>query len=108
MPLDLTSGATLASDTVFQRRVALAFYFVARQVMTEADSVEGHEVRERYARSIILSEFTEFQKLSAVVATDPTIVQNANPMTGQTSVTDTQIIAAVAAAWSRLAGVGRQ
>lgn len=41
MPLSLTKGYQLATDPVFQQRVAMAFYFVARQVVEESRNTRG-------------------------------------------------------------------
>lgn len=105
MPLNLTTGAELVAAPAFRNRVAMAFYFVARDVFAEGSGVAGHEQRVNFARSIILQDLDDFLRYAAMVATNQTIIDNgpyANPATGPT---DTQIVAAVTAMWSRLAGV---
>lgn len=106
MPLTLAGGATVALDTTFQARVALAFYFVAREVLNENKSVTGNEVRVRFARAVISQEFSQYQKLAALVVTDSAIIQLL-PATSpsQAAIPDDLIITAVRNAWSRLAGV---
>lgn len=106
MPLNLATGADLVRNDVFQNRVAMAFYFVARNVLTtENASTEGHELRANFARSIILQDLTKFTQYAAMVATDKPIVDAGpytNPATGPA---DTVIIAAVTNMWNRLADV---
>lgn len=103
MALSLTGGGSIATDATFRGRVAMAFYFVARQVYTEGSGVDGHEERERFARSVTFQDANDFQKYAAMVVTDPTIVA-ATPAS-QAAVTDAQIIAAVTAMWNTLSNV---
>jgi hypothetical protein len=103
MPLSLAQGGALAVDATFRLRVAMGFYYVARQVFTEGNEVTGHENRERFARSIVYADQEAFQLYAAMVATDPTIVA-ATPAS-QSAVTDTQIISAIQAMWNTLAQV---
>lgn len=106
MPLTLTGGASLVKDTTLQLRVALGFYLVAREVFTEPKTAVGNEVRVRYARAIITQDVGEFQKLTAAVLTDQTIIDTlpaTNPV--QTTITDNMILGAIRAMWSRMAGV---
>lgn len=105
MPLNLTTGAELVAAPAFRNRVAMAFYFVARNVFDESSGVPGHEQRERFARSIVLQDLDAFLQYAAMVATNQTIIENGpydNPATGPT---DGQIVAAVTAVWNTLAGV---
>lgn len=107
MPLSLTGGATVVANNTFQARVALAFYFVAREVITENGTTTTDEIRLRFAYSVIRQDYDEFLKLAAVVVTDPTIVQALPAVSpDQASITDQMIVTAVQNVWSRLAGVG--
>ncbi|RZT87450.1 hypothetical protein EV383_4374 [Pseudonocardia sediminis] len=100
--LTLDGAATIAQDSTFQRRVALAFYFVARKVVTETGTT-GKEQRVAFARSIVLQGLDMFTQYAALVVTDPTIVA-AGP-TAQAGITDAQIIAAVTGMWNSLSNV---
>lgn len=105
MPLTLATGAELARNEVFQYRVAMAFYFVARNVLSEDAGTPGNELRVNFARSIALQDHTHFMQYAAMVATDKPIVDAgpySNPVTGPS---DTAIIAAVTNMWNRLADV---
>lgn len=106
MPLTLVGGASIASDIAFQGRVAIACYFVAREVIQEDNTTIGNENRVRYARSVIMQDFSEFQKLGALVVTDQTI-RDALPATSpnHSQITDVMIINAVRNMWNKLAGV---
>lgn len=106
MPLTLVGGATIASDNAFQARVALGFYFVARQVLSEPESTVGSEKRVRYARAVITQDYNQFLQLSAVIVTDPDIVQALPSQSpAQSAITDGMIVNAISTAWNRLAGV---
>lgn len=106
MPLTLTGGAVLATDNAFQKRVALGFYFIAQEVYSENSNTPFHELRQRFAKSIIVSEFADFQKLSAVVATNSQIVQQLNgDSPSQSSVPDAMILTVIRQIWNPLAGV---
>lgn len=105
MPLNLNSGAELVATPAFRNRVAMAFYFVARDVFVEDPAVPGHEQRDRFARSIVLQDIDAFLQYAAMTATNQTIIANGpytNPATGPT---DAQIVAAVTDMWDTLAGV---
>lgn len=105
MPLNLATGAELVGSQVFQYRVAMAFYFVARQVLVEDPSAEGHAERVVFARSIIIQDYNQFMQYAAVVATDDDIVMG-GPYSDPTSQPgDQMIIDAVKAMWNRLASV---
>lgn len=107
MPLNLSTGKDLVGAPEFQYRVAMAFYFVARQVLAEDTAVEGHEVRANFARSIALQDYTAFTQYSAMVATDSAIVAGGPYPPGQitSQPPDDRIIAAVSGMWNWLAGV---
>ena len=98
--LTLTGGATIVADDTFQERVAMAFYFVARQVFSESPSTSGHENRARFAYSITRQPYEAFLQYAAMVVTDSAIVA-AGPAT-QAAVTDAQILAAVTSMWDVL------
>ena len=104
MPLNLSTGADLVAAVDFRKRVATAFYFVAREVFTET-GVNGHEQRANFARSIVLQDFDAFLQYAAMVATDPTIVANGPYANPATAPTDAQILTAVRGMWNTLAGV---
>ena len=103
MPLTLGQGATIVADNAFRARVAMAFYYVARDVVTEDPATVGHENRVRFARSIVFQPYEAFLQYAAMVVTDKAIV-DAAPAT-QSNITDGQIIAAVKAMWNTLANV---
>lgn len=103
MPLSLGQGVALANDTTLQARVALGFFYVARGVLAENPETYGHEQRERFARSIVMSKYEAFQQYTAMVVTDPTVVA-ATPA-NQAAITDAQIVAAVTASWNMLSNV---
>jgi hypothetical protein len=107
MALSLTTGATIVANNVFQGRVAMAFYLVAREVISGTESGGIGEIRLRFAYSVIRQEYNEFLKLAAVIITDDSIVMAVpNNSTDQTAISDQLILTAVRNAWSRLAGVG--
>lgn len=103
MALTLAQGAALVADQVFQYRVAMAFYYVARTVYTEDPATAGHENRLRFAQSIVVQGYTQFLQYTAMVVTDQAIIA-AGPAS-QAAITDTQIIAAVSNMWNVLANV---
>lgn len=103
MPLSLAQGATLANDSALRPRVAMAFYYVARNVLNEASSTANHLLRASFARSITQQDYSVFLQYTAMVVTDQAIV-DASPAT-QAAITDGQITAAVTAMWDDLSGV---
>ena len=103
MALTLELGATLVSNTAFKSRVAMAFYYVARSVVTEAAGTPGHENRDRFARSIVFQPYEAFLQYAAMVITDPDIIA-ASP-TVAAPPTDAQIVAAVTRMWNTLSNV---
>lgn len=105
MPLNLATGAELVGNQVFQYRVAMAFYFVARQVFDEDPATENHKDRIIFARNIVIQGYNQFLQYAAVIATDDDIVAG-GPYPDPTSApNDSLIIAAVTSVWDRLASV---
>jgi hypothetical protein len=103
MPLNLAQGGAIAIDATFRMRVAMGFYYVARQVFSEDGETTGHENRERFARSILFADQEDFQKYAAMVATDNAIVAATPANAG--AVTDAQIISAIQTMWNVLSNV---
>lgn len=103
MALSLQQGVALVGDTTFQNRVAMAFYFVANEVIEEVTTVAGHENRERFARSIIGQPVSAFLPYAALVVIDPVI--RGGSATPASPPTDAQILDAVRGKWNRLANV---
>lgn len=105
MPLTLSSTIPLVTNATLQGRVAVGFYLIAREVFVESPSAPGHENRVQYARSIIMQDYKEFLKLTALVLTDGLIME-ATPAT-QTDITDDMILNSIRSMWNRLSGVPR-
>ena len=107
MPLNLASGAQLVAAQEFQHRVAMAFYFVAREVLTEdnPETTVGYENRQRFARSIITQDYTMFMQYAAFVATDMDIVMGGPYSDPASQPGDQLIIDTIKESWSKLAGV---
>lgn len=103
MALSLSGAVPIVADSGFQGRVALGFYFVARQVYAESDQTPDHEARVRFARSILLLSMDDFLRYAALVVTDPAIVAlNPAPTVGNPP-SDAQIITAIQNVWTTLA-----
>jgi hypothetical protein len=102
MPLTLGQGVALVADQSLQNRVALGFYFVAREVLTETTGA-AREQRVAFARSIILQDYTAFLQYTALIVTDESIVAAAPASAA--AISDGQLVGAVRAIWNRLAGV---
>lgn len=105
MALSLATGADLVGNATFQQRVAMGFYFVARQVLSENPTTEGHEDRVVFARSIITQGYNQFLQYAAVVATDSAIVAGGPYSNPVSQPGDQAILDAITSVWTRLASV---
>lgn len=103
MALSLAQGVALVADQALQNRVAMGFYYQARQVMTENPATVGHELRARFARSVLSQPHDQFLQYTAMVVTDTAVV-TAGPA-NQSAISDAQILAAVQTMWNTLANV---
>lgn len=102
----LTGGANLATDPNFQKRVAMAFFFVAREVYSESETVENHPLRVSMAQALISSNVEAILRYTGLVVTAPTIVAKTDlQLSTQSNVSDQEIILAVREIWNALAGV---
>lgn len=105
MPLNLSTGAALVGNTAFRNRVAMAFYFVADEVIAEDPATVGHENRERFARSVVFQPYEAFLQYAAMVTVDEGI-RSGGPYTDPAvSPTDGVILTAVRGLWNTLANV---
>lgn len=103
----LDDGAKIVADNVFQRRVGMAVYFVARQILLEAPTTPDHELRMRTAQQIMASPIENVLKYAALVVTNEAIASKPSAVlgTGQASISDQEILAAVREVWNPLSGV---
>ncbi len=102
MALTLENQTEFASNEILRKRVAMAFYRVAREVIEEDPNIAGHPLRVRLAQIVYMSNYDEFFKYGSVIASDPDII-NADPQSVE-DVTDIELINVVRQNWNAICG----
>lgn len=103
MAVTLAQQVTAVATESFQYRVAMGMFAIAREVLFEGKSIEGHALRYNFATGVVNSDYMSFLKYAALVATDPVIVSAAPTSTD--AITDATILASIRRMWNPLSGV---
>ena len=101
--MDLARQYEIATDPVFNKRVAIAFYVTAQFVLNEPTSSENYKLRTRHAQAVLMQEVTGFTRYAALIASHPTIELLPNS-TEASTITDTMIFDTIYSMWDLLSG----
>jgi len=102
MALSLENQALFADYDQLRKRVAMAFYRVAREVIEEDITIAGHPLRVRFAQVVYNNNYTEFFKYGSVIASDPLLIDS-DPQQSS-DISDEFMVDIVRGNWNAIAG----